>query len=422
MKHLLFVFLCSLLPLSVYAQNGIITQADEYIEQGNLSGARNVLLEAIREKNGHSPGIRASALNRLAGFYEKKVGSPSEALRFSHQVMRLAIGKDHPEKIEAADRIARIKHLQDKYAALESQLGTLRQGKTSVQETRSQLKLLKAVIDEVPDYPYVGQVYFDIGIKHYQLQEFYSAYCNLRRAADFLPGLNFRLPVEFRMQTALKKTVKSSVLGCAWSILAGTIILTGALFFDAKAWRRLKGRHVLLLIGTVCLWGLFLYTAAWLLGAFKPPTIPPVFDKPIFPASMPGEPGSGILNIMCLYGVIAIILAYGLHLGMLRYRFSLTGTYIHAMASLLIFTAVFSIFFYRHCQEVAIFEKSAVKPLAYLNGNCFFPVSATLQNVLTNPRAYPGLSLDNIDEPEVKEWIKRQYNIINDYPSIGVRP
>jgi hypothetical protein len=159
----------------------------------------------------------------------------------------------------------------------------------------------------------------------------------------------------------------------------------------------------------------FFIAVRWQKDRIHEPSIQ--FAEPSFISSAPGTPGSKVLFKLFLYGLVGVFGNRVIAIGTARFRFRLAQGLVNATVSALLFASLTTVFYLRYCDKQGIFMRHRDSKFAYLNGTLYMDLQNMEPYVLTNPRAYPGLALSDVNDQVLREWIEDQYAKISSLDS-----
>jgi hypothetical protein len=270
---------------------------------------------------------------------------------------------------------------------------------------------LRTIIERHPDYPHTARAYYFLGANLGTSKQYREAYRAFTKAVELRPALDSSLPVRYRLQVVHREWLRSFAGRTSWGILGVVLAASAVLFFVARPWRSLGLRHAVMLAAVCLAWWLLLNAAAWALdGQVRLEKLS--FEKPAFVSGLPGSPGSERLTLLFRYGLLSILGAFVIAVGLSKLRLKWTRAAATGIASLLVCACLMTVFYLRHCDRGGFFEPGRGEILTRLRGGAFFPLADLEPYVLTNPRAYPDMRLSEIDEHVLKAWLERQYSII----------
>ncbi len=384
-------------------------EAEALFAQGEYLRGRDILTKALNDPD---PVQRAYALETYARFHENIVGNTDNALTFYGDILRTNLPVDHPMKLSAQKDIDRLKQLKIQYKAEDALLKKLQLSEVvSPDENRKRVAQLRAVIEQKPGYYRLSEVYYQLGRNYFATEDYYNAYISLKKAVELKPGVNFYLPVNVWMDAAYGKRVRANIHAASWGTLGGLLVLTVIVFYASRPWRWLKFRHLAAGILMVLLWLIvFGVSYKWFAGKpgvsettmFEAGVVPPYFFS-----FGPDGPFWKITQSLFVYGLVGVlgVFVFSIGIGRLKYRWA--ALLINLVFAALLLTSLTTVFYMRNCDQKSMFGSEGSGALYYLAGDNYFVTFGMEPYVLTNPRAYPNLALNNLSDPYMLEWVKK---------------
>lgn len=380
-----------------------VSSAWSHIEAGELREGL-AILGRERLRRSLPPGKRAAVLRALARFYEQYIGDPAKARRFNRQVLKLDLPEDEPSSAAARAALARLDAQADRFRKEDRLLEQVRVRTRDPEQRQRRVEALEELVGSRADYPQLASAWYYLGKHHLELENHYRAYRAFQKALELRPALGFHLPAPHRMAYAYELWVRQALSGTAWGLL-GLFLLAGAmLFFRSRPWRSLGLRHCLLLAGLVAAWGLLFEVFVRIAG--QGAAMPPGFPEPVYFVSDP--PLAGSFRILFWYGLAGLVGCFIIAVSTRRLRPRWTWTLVSATASLLLFSALMTVFYLEHCN--ATFHPDQESRCPYLGGTFYFSLIKDQDPyILTDPMAYCGFqeNMSEIDEKEIREWFGR---------------
>ena len=385
-------------------------EAEALFAQGEYLQGRNILTKALNDPD---PVERANALQSYARFYENIAGNTDNALTFYGDILRTNLPVDHPLKLSAQKEISRLKQLKVQYKAEDALLRKLQLSEVvSPDENRKQITQLLAIIEQKPDYYRLSEVYYQLGRNYFATEDYYKAYISSKKAVELKPGVNFYLPVNVWIDAAYSKWVRANIHTASWGTIGGLLVLTVIVFYACRPWRWLKFRHLIVGFSMVLLWLIvFGVSYKWFAGKpgvsevtmFEAGVVPPYFFS-----FGPDGPYWKVTQSLFVYGLVGVlgVFVFSIGIGRLKYRWA--ALLINLVFAVLLFTSLTTVFYMRNCDQKSMFGSEGVGSVRhYLKGDNYFVSFGMEPYVLTNPKAYPNLALNNLSDPYMLEWVKK---------------
>jgi tetratricopeptide (TPR) repeat protein len=392
------------------AQASPSDEAQALFAQGKFLQGRDILTKALNDAD---PNRRADALLANARFYENIAGNTDNALIIYGDILRINLPVDHPVKLSAQKEISRLGQLKIQYKSQDELLNKLLPSeKLSPVESKKQIALLLEIIRQQPDYYRLSEVYYQLGRNYFAAEEYHKAYISLKKAIELKPGINFYLPVNVWMDSAYGKWVRATIHTVSWGILGGLLVLTAIVFYASRPWKWLKFRHLIIGFTIALLWLIvFGVSYIWLAGKpgvsdttmFKAGVVPPYFFS-----IGPDGPFWKVTQNLFVYGLVGVLGVFVFSIGIGRLKSRWMAVLINLAFAVLLFTSLTTIFYMRNCDQKSVFGSEGEGNVwYYLRGDNYFVSFGMEPYVLTNPKAYPNLTINNIADPYMNAWLKK---------------
>jgi len=389
----------------VCAQPDPVEQADALFAQTDFSGGLRVLNRALRDRS-LPVEQRARLLDAKAAFYLRTVGDHDRAQRITRQILRSGLAADHPLGVQARTRMAELDATADRYRTQRALLRRMMFGAKDDAERRDRLARLQALVREDPDCPYLAEAYYHIGSTHLELGELKAAFRALDAARAIRPAIGFFLPVPYRRQLAYDRWVRRVAILAARTVLGLLLLGIAVSFYASRPWQWLGARHGLVLAAVLLVWCVaFPLGVRW---AAPSAEMRPESVEPTFVASTPGSPMSEILGVLFRYGLAGLLGGFAGAVSIARVPLRWTRRLLGATLSLVLFAGLTVLFVGLHCNVT--FVKANDARFARLRGTFLYEMNEDLDPfVLSDPRAFPGLSVEELDEVAARRFIERHY-------------
>jgi hypothetical protein len=385
-------------------------EAEALFAQGEYLQGRNILTKALNDPD---PVQRANALQSYARFYENIAGNIDNALTFYGDILRTNLPVDHPLKLSAQKEISRLKQLKIEYKAEDALLRKLQLSEVvSPDENRKRITQLLSIIKEKPGYYRLSEVYYQLGRNYFATEDYYKAYILSKKAVELKPGINFYLPVNVWIDAAYSKWVRVNIHTASWGTIGGLLVLTVIVFYACRPWRWLKFRHLIVGFSMVLLW-LIVFGVSYIWFSGKPGVSEVTMLEagvvpPYFFSFGPDGPYWRVTQSLFVYGLVGVlgVFVFSIGIGRLKYRWA--AFLINLVFAALLFTSLTTVFYMRNCDQKSMFGSEATGSVSYyLKGDNYFVSFGMEPYVLTNPKAYPNLALNNLSDPYMLEWVKK---------------
>jgi len=407
---LLLVFLGTLLST---ARDNELSEVQQLIDNEKYSDALSLMSKSIRTHT--EPLKQAIYINALGDFYRDICGDMNRAVMNYRKIMNSRIPDEHPLKQTAQKAIAAIKELETTHREENARLKALlsrADRKRDPDAIQEDISLLNAFIEQNPGYYLLHEAYYALGLNYRALNKPGDVYGALKKAMELKPGIIFYLPVKWRAKQAyaayVRNTVNNGTRAAFWVLL----IVTMAVFYISRPWKWVGVKHIILLFLLVLGWWLIFNVSYGIVGSAyeggEGRRVVKQVGKDIeYRYASPGSPGSEVVDHLFWYGVAGVMGVFIFSIGMGRFKFKKMGVVPGGVYGVLLFF-VFSVLFYmNYCDRVGTFKSEGEGILYYLSGRIHMAPMDPEPYILTNPKDYPGLDLDNITDPYLLAWVKK---------------
>ena len=394
-----------------------INKAHTLFSQGQYKDGRDLLNNALRDRSLNSLQ-RNQVFFSLGNFNHEFVGNFDSAMMFYRRVTRSDLGDDHSLKIQAQEKIAALETFKTNFLEQDKLLKkisiqTHRQNQP--QQIEKQISQLKSLGRQNPDYYKIAQVYFYMGLNQQKIKNYHGAYKSFQKAIEYKPAVSFFLPVETRMKTVYGQWRRQQINRTIWAAAGILMVIIALTYYLSKPWKWMRPRHVIAGLGMIALWwGIFNISHIWLASRYVVPADfnSNPFEDPKYAIATPGGYGGEIAGLLFGYGLVGVAGLYIFALGARRLKSRPLAFCANGIVGLLILSTITTIFYMRHCDRESEFLSQGQGMMFYAAGDIYFRTSEPEACILTNPKAFPNLSISNTD-PEFKEWMLRHCEFDN---------
>lgn len=392
-------------------ESNLISQAQALLEQGEYSQSTLLLYEVINQSR--TPLQQAQAYKLLAEFYDKTVGDYDKAIQHYNKILDIYPKDGEALIAEAKNGISRIKLLKKQNAQKDNLLGKLRIQSGSLkdkQALQNEIKLLKLMIKDDPDYYRIAEAYYYFG-QDYLLGRNYRSACKFfNKSLAIKPGIDFYLPVQTKLGFARESWVRTITFKTCWSAAGILLLITVFAFYISRPWKWVTIRHWAAGVAVIILWCVFYGLSCLLLGKNINLSSEAVgnigIQYPSFLSSSPGSLGSSLMIYLFAYGLIGVVWMFIFATAVSRLKFKWMRLIINFVFSLVLFSSLMTIFYLRYCDNKTLFYSPCPgKKLYYPRGYILSIQRDPKPEMLTNPKDYPDLAVSNVDEPVLQRWI-----------------
>ncbi|UCH96746.1 MAG: hypothetical protein JSV88_07810 [Candidatus Aminicenantes bacterium] len=415
MKKIAVIFLMMVLgSLLLAARDEILSEVDRLLDRNQFSEALSLLSQSIREHAADPPG-QALYIKALGDFYRDICGDMNKAVMSYRRVINSRIPGDHPLKQSAAEAAAGIKELETKNRQENTLLKTLMTRANRKREpaaVKKDISQLETFIRDNPGYYLLHEAYYVLGVNYQALNEHGNVYRSLKKAMEIKPGIVFYLAVKWRAKKAYEDYVRVTINNITRGVFWVLLLITMVVFYAAKPWKWLGVKHIIIVMVLVLSW--------WIVFNLSRVIVGTVFENNLenqavqtadkgkdieYLRSVPGSPGSEVLDHLFWYGVIGVLAIFIFSTAMGSFRYKKLAVVMGCTYGFLLFLAFSTLFYMKYCDRDGTFKSGGSGIFYYLSGGIHLKSGDPEPNILTDPLSYPGLNVENITDPYLKDWV-----------------
>lgn len=414
MKKLGIIFVLALLCNSIFAD--VAHDANALFDKGDYLGGMNILTKAI---NNPDPNQKVSALNTYAKFYENLVGNYSYASMLYNDILKTKLPADHPLKLSAQKEIGKFRALKTLYGSQDLLLKRLRPAETiKPEDIKHQIAQLQLIIDNKPQYYRLAEVYYYLGRCLISNENYQQAYIALKKSVELKPAINFYLPVNVFKDEAHAKWIRTTFKTISRNSAGVLLIITIVAFYSSRPWRWLTFRHIKIGFALILLWVIVFSVSYISFGRTSEISDKVMADisapVPFFVNIEPGNPHWQTAKTLFMYGLAAFIALFVFSIGTSRLKIRIMAAFLNTIYALFLFTTLMTIFYLQNCDQKSIFyAENPHDKLSYAYGSNYFVTVGMEPYILTNPKAYPNLAIENVADIHLKEWMIKYCPLTN---------
>lgn len=396
------------------ARDEILSKVDRLLDGKQFSEALSLLSQSIRQHVADPPR-QALYIKALGDFYRDICGDMNKAVMSYRRVINSRIPGDHPLKQSARTAAAGIKELEAKNREKNTLVKTLRTRANRKREpaaVKKDILQLEAFIRDNPGYYLLHEAYYVLGVNYQALKEHGKVYRSLNRAMEIKPGIVFYLAVKWRARKAYEDYIRVTINNVARGLFWVLLLITMVVFYAAKPWKWLGVKHIIIVMVLVLSWWIVFNLSHVVVGtafenSLKNQAVNPADKgKDIeYLRSVPGSPGSEVMDHLFWYGVIGVLAIFIFSSAMGGFRYKKLAVVMCCTYGFLLFLAFSTLFYMRYCDRVGAFKSGGSGIFYYLTGGIHLKSGDPEPNILTDPLSYPGLNVENIKDPYLKDWV-----------------
>ncbi len=410
---LVFVILIlGLLTPCVNAVDSCIDEESVFIS-GDFTKGLARLNGLLKNKKSDSEQ-RLCALHVLAVFYEKEAGDVDRSVQLYTTLKKTVPGEAHFLSGKADEALIRIQELKHRYIQTDKDLFDLKVRSEKAEHTNDYdacIDDLTTILTDVNGYYRTHELYYLIGTSHLKQKQYGRALAAFKKSIAVKPAVAFYLPIKPKLETAEFHHSRFLIKTACTIIIVSLLLCATGLFFYSKPWQWIELKHCILLIGLMIVWFLvFQWSFQWFAehsGALETLKQDAKTPLPVFIHSGAGSHGSGAATALFKYGLSGgvILFLFVMGIGRRRKRFiTFTLSYLFAW---IVFGSLITLYYLRYCDGNSFYEAKQGSFFNHVNGNLYFRINDPEPCILTNPKGYIGIEADNVDDPAMREWIKR---------------
>jgi hypothetical protein len=339
----------------------------------------------------------------------------NKAMMSYRRVINSRIPGDHPLKQSAGDAVAGIKELETKNREKNALLKTLMARASRKREpdaVKKDIFQLETFIRDNPGYYLLHEVYYVLGLNYQALNEHGNVYRSLNRAMEIKPGIVFYLAVKWRARKAYGDYVRVTINNVTRGVLWVLLLITMVVFYAAKPWKWLGVKHIIIVLVLILSWWIVFNLSQVIVGTVFEHSLK---NQPVKPGdkgkdkeylrSAPGSPGSEVMDHLFWYGVIGVTAIFIFSIALGRARNKKLAVVMSCSYGFLLFLAFSSLFYMKYCDREGTFKSGGSGIFYYLSGGIHLKSGAPEPDILTEPLSYPGLNVENITDPYLRDWV-----------------
>jgi tetratricopeptide (TPR) repeat protein len=398
------------------AEKNPVPEAEMLFRKGYYGKGFSLLTNALRTRK-LDEVTRLTVMKALADFYGKEAGNTEKALMVYKKIIRDKTSESFPAKREVQREISLINMHKEKYHKHDALLKKTRTSLSHVNQPdqiKDEIRQLNALIQNNPNYYKLFEAYYCLGLKYMTLKKYSKAKKYLDKALELKPALNFYLPVNRQKEKVHTLHIQTIVDRSIWIGMGMLFLIVIIIFYSSRPWQWVTFKHLAVGIILVLVWIAvfhisFRYIGAWLESSqLEKYGTSSLISLMVF--STPGSPGSSLAHFMCLYGIVGIIGAFLFSIGVARLRRRWLAAGINAIFTILLFSALLSMFYIRNCEIKGITPVAPnKKALDFMKGTLQFYVPEPEPYILTDPKRFTRLNLLKLheDKPYIWNWLRQ---------------
>lgn len=415
-KTVLLTILLSVCMLNLPAdsRDKVLAEVDQLIANRQLSEAMSSLSRAIRD-HAADPVHQALYIKALGDFHRDICGDMRRAAMNYRRIINSGIPENHELKQSAQREIARIKEIETKQRDINTRLKRLsaranrKREPAAVEQDISQLNEL---IDNNPGYYLLHEAYYALGMNYQYLKKPGKAYPLLEKAIEIKPGIVFYLPAKAQAEKARAAHIRNNINNVTLVFLYLLLLAIMILFYKSRPYRWFRLKHITPLIILILCWWLVFTISHGLLGHIfsggkgRVVVVEEGRDTEYFSAS-PGSPGSEKAKPLFQLGLIGVCALFLFSLSMRQFKGKKLVVISTIIYGFLVFATLSTLYYMKYCDQKGVFMSEGKGISYYIGGRMLFYPEDPEPNVLTNPLAYPGIEVSKVEDPYLREWIRK---------------
>lgn len=404
MKKLIFIFGIFVFASVCLADS--LQDANAFFAKGDYLSGMNIMTKAITSPD---PNQKANALYFYAKFYDNIMGNHTYSLMLYTDILKI----NNPLRLNAQQEIEKLRKLKTQYSAEDLLLKKLKPAEIlSQKEIDNQLSELKSIIDKKPQYYRIAEVYYYLGRSLMANKNYKQAYLSLKKVVELKPAINFYLPVNVYKEQAYISWIRATAKTISRNSAGILLIITFIAFYSVRPWKWLNSRHLKFTLVLIISWVIFfafLYIFFGLHTKISDKVIAEVgAPVPCFINIQPGNPHWHIAKNLFFYGLIGTIGIFLFSISTSRLKGRILPAILNSLYALILFATLMTIFYIQNCDQKSFFYAHDEQDKTnYAKSSNYFITIAMEPYILTNPKSYPNLAIDNVSDIYMKEWIRK---------------
>lgn len=372
------------------------------LAQHDYAKALLELNKTLRTAQNLSEEQKLAILVAKAEFYQRYVADLDRSLLTLEQV-DLQIPTLEP--VQRSDLDKRIEALQKIISAHQDEKSFIDQFLVlSAQPKIAMIDEIQARIERAGSSPYLGALTHCLGVAYFEAKQYHAAHNAFYRAMESTPAIYFSYPTQELKEESLtlwKQQLLTSIGTLTVSIFLALIMLG---LFLTRPWRWVRWRHLLPLPILLVFWTIA-HRLLIVLSTRLADTTVSKGDHAVLNTHS-GAVLSGPLTVhLFTYGAIAVVAVFLASLAISRIELPMTRYMANACAAFCITGALMMCFVEDHGQtDFALGQSSRFK---YMLGSFRYESKDPIPYVLSSPKDFPGLAIQQLDEIAQKEYLQQ---------------
>ena len=400
---LILAIICS--SSVVYAVPKAVKDHRKHLARGDY----HMALSTLSRRWAQGPGTveRGEILVERARFYENHVGDIDAALGYYEKVMTLSLPASNEQVLYASNQVVRLTAMLERHSDTRAFIAQIAKPTKYKEDLPARVEAIDKYIEQNPNSPYLTSLFFHKGSTFLALEKYYSAYHAFEMAVNERPAIMFDrdLPATRMRITARRMWAQDSARRVGRGLLAVVLTFGCVMFLVARPWRWFGVRHVVLLVLLVGAWWVTWYVSVRWIGSTH--EFRPSVDGKMAISAAQSNVMAGVLNTVLRYGVFGVLILFFVCSGTTVIRLRVTRVVVNILMALLLFFGLCVHLVVNHCDVT--FERNKERHLSRLSGEFRFVTDQPLPFVLMDPRAYPEMDIDGLDEKVCSDYVKRHY-------------
>lgn len=375
------------------AQEALRTH-EEHLENEDYPKALLSLNQALRFQREMSVEGQALLLEKTGDFYRLYTSELDKARKNLLRATRLrGLDPDSEVKKRTEEKLELVDALQEKYQEEAAFLAEVKRWPSDELEAR--VGELHAELEQIdPECPHLPSLYYFLGDGYLKRKEYRSAFNVFEKSRVLAPAIFFRHPLAPKQQTAFEMWSKT-VFPVVFTILqAIALLVLVVLFFASKPMQWIRWGHLVLLPLLLLVW----HGAFHVIFQANGELVSQDISVPFWPGALRSE---GLASLYS-YGVVMSVLLYIVALLASRIPFAPTRIFASLAGAMVLLSLLMGTFGFRHGQ--ASFEIAPGERFQLLLGNFSYTSNDPLPYALADPKSYPGMRMENLDEQFLRDF------------------
>lgn len=405
---LIFFFLSGILLYS----SKTLSRTDSLFNRHEYYKGLSILKNSLKREN-LSDTDKAEYFISIAGVYKDKVGDYKVAKKYHQSVLSLNLAEDNRYVQIAGQEIAEIEEFEEKYRSFDQKLKDISNQIPRLQDAQKIDEYIKFLLEtrkQDPAYYRPADINYHLAQSYFVREKFGKAYKYFRKTEILKPAYYLFKPIKSYKNLAYKNWIRNLLLSISRIFLITFLFLTIFLFYLSRPWKWLKSAHLIYGIIVILAWSGLYFLIYYLLTKNFFSSEDLIYDLnlalPAFIESDVGSPGSEIVLILFKFSLIGIFWMFIFSFGLKNIKKQWKAVGISRLSGILLFSALTIVFYFHYCDVVT---KTSTQEKNIFTKKLYFFQYDPEPYLLIEPKSYPGIDLNEIEDKNIREALQKFY-------------